>query len=91
MALKLVRHSKRFGAISALLLGALPGHAEASGKDKDILMVHYGTTNEDMRARSLEAINADVKSAFPTHEFIEAYTSPAVITAWRKKDFPIPH
>ena len=69
---------------------AIPGHAEASGKDKGILMVHYGTTNDDMRARSLEAINADVKSAFPTHEFIEAYTSPAVITALEKKGLSYP-
>lgn len=90
MAHRLLTHFKRFGAISALLLGAIPGHAVASGKDTGILMVHYGTTNDDMRARSLEAINADVKSAFPTHEFIEAYTSPAVITALEKKGLSYP-
>ncbi len=40
-----------------------------------ILMVHFGTTYDDTRAVTIDAINAKVKQSFPEMEIREAYTS----------------
>lgn len=60
-----------FFLISALTAGA-------SGS-KAILMVHFGTTFNDTRALTIDAINQKVREAFPDAEVVEAYTSRIVI------------
>lgn len=57
---------------------------------KAILFVHYGTTSPDMRKRSLDAINEDVRKSFPEVEFMEAYTSPVVVNALGKRGERVP-
>lgn len=76
--------------ISSILAAFLP--MEAAGPRKAIMIVHYGTTNDDMRHRSLVPINEDVKAAHPDIEFIEAYTSPIVIKTLAKRglEYPTP-
>ncbi len=66
--------------------------AASKKADKAVMIVHYGTTNDDMRRRALDAINEDVKAAYPDREFIEAYTSPMVIRALEKRgiNYPTP-
>lgn len=44
-----------------------------------ILMVHFGTTHDDTRALTIEAINNKVKETFNEWDFFEAYTSRIVI------------
>ncbi|MBR8765524.1 hypothetical protein IX336_000888 [Porphyromonas levii] len=44
-----------------------------------ILMVHFGTTHDDTRALTLDAINAAVKLQHPNLEVREAYTSRIII------------
>lgn len=60
-----------FFLISALTVGA-------SGS-KAILMVHFGTTFNDTRALTIDAINQKAREAFPDAEVVEAYTSRIVI------------
>ncbi len=53
-----------------------------SMKDGDklaVLMVHFGTTHDDTRAVTIDALNAKVQAAFPDAEFREAYTSRIII------------
>lgn len=45
------------------------------GEKGAILMVHFGTTHDDTRAKTIDAINAQVANAFPSLEVREAYTS----------------
>lgn len=40
-----------------------------------LLMVHFGTTHDDTRAVTIDAINRKVMQEFPQMEFREAYTS----------------
>ena len=47
----------------------------AESKKTAILMVHFGTSEASGRAQSLDAINADVKQAFPQVEVRQAYAS----------------
>lgn len=44
-----------------------------------IVMVHFGTTHDDTRALTLDALNALVKEAYPGLEVREAYTSRIVM------------
>lgn len=44
-----------------------------------ILMVHFGTTHDDTRALTIEAINKKVSQAFPGVEVREAYTSAMIM------------
>lgn len=56
-----------------MLAGMKPGEKAA------LLMVHFGTTHDDTRAQTIDAINAKVRTSFPGLEFREAYTSRIVI------------
>ena len=50
-----------------------------------ILMVHFGTTHDDTRALTIDAINAKVKEAFHEYDVFEAYTSSIVIGKLKDK------
>lgn len=58
---------------SELLASMKPGDKAA------LLMVHFGTTHDDTRALTIDAINAKVKTVFPELELREAYTSRIII------------
>lgn len=84
---------KHFIIILSLLFLSLTAHAHegenfvpsdmfASMKPGDkaaLLMVHFGTSFDDTRALTIDAINAKAKAAFPKLEVREAYTSRIVI------------
>ena len=50
-----------------------------------VLMVHFGTTYDDTRAKTIDAINAKVKKEFPGLAFTEAYTSKIVMARLEKR------
>lgn len=62
-------------------------------QDTALLMVHFGTTYDDTRAKTIDAINEKAMKAFPQMKVREAYTSRIVMKrlAQRsiKKDTPI--
>lgn len=66
-----------------LLLGSLTIQAQESSftntEKAAILMVHFGTTYEDTRAKTIDAINQKVANTFPSMKMVEAYTSRIVI------------
>lgn len=49
------------------------------GDKAALLMVHFGTTHDDTRALTIEAINQKAEKAFPQMEIREAYTSRIVM------------
>ncbi len=51
----------------------------SEGDKAAILMVHFGTTHDDTRVLTIEALNDKVKKEFPDLELCEAYTSRIVI------------
>ncbi len=68
-----------------LLLGLSPiwgvtqAFSQTDGEKSAILMVHFGTTYDDTRAKTIDAINQKVASEFPDRKVLEAYTSRIVI------------
>lgn len=50
-----------------------------------ILMVHFGTTFDDTRALTIEAINDKAKEQFPGITVAEAYTSRIIISRMKKR------
>lgn len=42
-------------------------------------MVHFGTTHDDTRALTIDAINTKAREAFPDLEMREAFTSRIII------------
>ncbi len=50
-----------------------------------ILMVHFGTTHDDTRALTIDAINGKVKEAFPQYDVFEAYTSRIIIKKLKER------
>lgn len=51
----------------------------AAGDKAALLMVHFGTTYDDTRALTIDAINAKAREAFPDMRVEEAYTSRIVM------------
>lgn len=58
---------------SELLASMKPGDKAA------LLMVHFGTTHDDTRALTIDAINAKAQATFPELKLQEAYTSRIII------------
>lgn len=58
---------------------------DSAAKDKTaILMVHFGTTHDDTRSLTIDAINEKVKEQFPGIKVTEAYTSRIIIDRLKK-------
>lgn len=65
---------KHLGIIlTFLVVFLLPQTAFPEGKA--VFMVHFGTSHEDTREKTIDAINCKVKNAFPDYVFREAYSS----------------
>ncbi len=64
-----------------------------SGEKAALLMVHFGTTYDDTRALTIDALNRKAQEAFPELTFTEAYTSRIVIRRLKqrgiRKDTPL--
>lgn len=50
-----------------------------------LLMVHFGTTHDDTRALTIDALNQKAKAEFPQLEFREAYTSRIIMRRLAKR------
>ncbi len=50
-----------------------------------LLMVHFGTTHDDTRAKTIDAINEKAQKEFPQMAFAEAYTSRIVMARLEKR------
>lgn len=50
-----------------------------------VLMVHFGTTYDDTRVKTIDAINAKMKEAFPGIEVREAWTSRMILFKLKKQ------
>lgn len=55
------------------------------GKKTAILMVHFGTTYDDTRALTIDAVNEKAQKAFPDVKVVEAYTSRIIINRLNKR------
>lgn len=55
------------------------------GEKAALLMVHFGTTHDDTRALTIDAINAQAQAAFPEPAFREAYTSRIIIRRLKER------
>jgi len=75
-------------AMMALVLGCKKGNNSTSSEDNGktaILMVHFGTTHDDTRALTIDAINAKVKETFKEYDVFEAYTSRIIIKKLKER------
>lgn len=68
----------------ALALNAMEPEWPKNGKTA-LLMVHFGTTFDDTRAFTIDAINEKAAKAFPDMKVVEAYTSRIVIRRLAKR------
>lgn len=53
---------------------------------KAILVVSFGTSYRETRERTIEAIERDIREAFPDFEFRRAYTSPTIRRILKERD-----
>ena len=74
---------KKFVLIFSLICFSLAGFAQ--NEKAAILMVHFGTSEPEGRALSLETVNNDVKAAFPDYEVRQAYASAIIRNIWGKR------
>ena len=70
---------------SDMLAGMQPGDKAA------FLMLHFGTTYDDTRTKTIDAINAKAKEAFPQMEMREAYTSRIVMRRLKARGIENPN
>lgn len=56
-----------------------------SGEKMAIVMVHFGSTHEDTRAKTIEQLNRRVADEFPEAKVVEAYTSRIIIRRLKER------
>lgn len=66
-------------AESDMLAGMKPGDRIA------LLAVHFGTTHDDTREKTIEAVNRELQKAFPDMDFREAWTSRIVMRRMKSR------
>lgn len=79
---------KLFLLLSLLILAAnlrAQDFNQLAGKKVAILMVHFGTTFDDTRALTIDAINEKARQSFPDAKVEEAYTSRIIINRLKKR------
>ena len=80
----------RFYALLTILCMALVAHAQQYDA---VLMAHFGTTHDDTRTRTIEALNQQVRLAFPDMKVKDCFTSKHVTKRMAqrgvKKDLPL--
>ena len=77
-----IKHILILVALSALLL---PMTASAQENKTALLMVHFGTTYDETRSKTIDAINAKAAQPFPELTLREAYTSRIVIRRLKER------
>ena len=77
-----IKHILILAALSALLL---PMTASAQENKTALLMVHFGTTYDETRSKTIDAINAKAAQTFPELTLREAYTSRIVIRRLKER------
>lgn len=50
-----------------------------------IVMLHFGTTQDDTRLKTIEVLNERVKATYPQWDFYEAYTSRIILNLLKKR------
>ena len=58
----------------------------ASAQKQAILVVQFGTSNDEGRAAALDVLFSDIKARYPQYEVREAYTSPTIRRILAKKN-----
>lgn len=53
---------------------------------KAILVISFGTSYRETREKTIEAIEQDLREAFPEYEFRRAFTSPTIMRIMRERD-----
>ena len=76
---------KLFLYITIILCAASVRAQDVVAPPTAVLMVHFGTTYDDTRAKTIDAINAKVKADFSSLAFAEAYTSRIVMARLEKR------
>lgn len=55
-------------------------------ESKAILVISFGTSHEETRRKTIEAVEEDLREAFADYEFRRAFTSPTIIRIMEKRD-----
>ena len=76
------KHILILAVLSALML---PTSAIAQENKTALLMVHFGTTYDETRGKTIDAINAKAAETFPDLTLREAYTSRIVIRRLKER------
>ena len=76
--------------ISSVMMNAQDIDKSNIGKSA-ILMVHFGTTIDETRKVTIDALNEKVKATFPEVTVVEAYTSRRILPrrhfcGWQQRD-----
>ena len=69
-----------------MMVCAMATTAQTSDKHKKaVLLVHYGTNNDQSRAKTIDVINQKMAEAMPQTVVCEAYSSKMVIASLKKR------
>lgn len=77
--------NKLITALALLIFSIQFSKCEETSLKTAILMVHFGTTFDDTRALTIDAINHKASETFPDYTVIEAYTSRIVMNRLKKR------
>lgn len=60
--------------------------AQAKKNKRALLVISFGTSYPETRAKTIDAIEADMREAFPEYDFFRAFTSPTIMRIMRERE-----
>lgn len=71
--------------VISLFCVAISMAQNVEGGKTGILLVHYGTSNDNSRAQTIDKLNTRVAETFPDCAVVEAYSAPSVVRMLAKR------
>lgn len=65
---------------------SVPERAQANENKRALLVISFGTSYPETRAKTIDAIEAEMREAFPEYDFFRAFTSPTIMRIMRERE-----
>lgn len=65
---------------------SVPESAKANEKKRALLVISFGTSYPETRKKTIDAIEEEIRQAFPEYDFFRAFTSPTIMRIMRERE-----
>ena len=65
---------------------SVPESAKVNENKRALLVISFGTSYPETRKKTIDAIEEEIRQAFPEYDFFRAFTSPTIMRIMRERE-----